>query len=184
MTGSLVSLLMTLKGLPLAYNKDLQEDKEPVFDALDTLRDCLVVLARTMRAATFHPKRMASGLRAGFVMATDIADALVLAGVPFRDAHHRVGALVNHCASKGTELESLTAQEWQELTPELTIEQVRKALDPIVSLSRRSQPGGPAPVRVSEAQTAHGDTVARLRARANSSRSNTELMQWLREGSK
>lgn len=181
-TGSLVSLLMTLKGLPLAYNKDLQEDKEPVFDSLDTLRDCLVVLTRTMRAATFHPKQMASGLRAGFVMATDIADALVHAGVPFRDAHHRVGALVHHCASKGAELESLTAQEWQELTPELTIEQVQKALDPIVSLSRRSQPGGPAPERVSEAQVAHGDTVAQLRARANSSRSNTELMQWLREG--
>ena len=181
-TGSLVSLLMTLKGLPLAYNKDLQEDKEPVFDTLDTLRDCLVVLTRTIRATTFHAARMSSGLRAGFVMATDIADALVEAGVPFRDAHHRVGALVHRCASQNTELESLSDDEWAELTPELSIEQVRRALDPIVSLSRRSQPGGPAPVRVTEAQAAHTARVADLRARAHASRADTELMRWLREG--
>ncbi len=182
-TGSLVSLLMTLKGLPLAYNKDMQEDKEPVFDALDTLRDCLVVLTRTMRAATFHPEQMASGLRAGFVMATDIADALVQVGVPFRDAHHRVGALVQKCSADGTELESLSDMDWATLVPELTMEQVRKALDPIVSLQRRNQPGSPAPNRVEEAQVRHLASVSEIRARVVASRADTEIMGWLRDGS-
>ena len=174
---------MTLKGLPLAYNKDMQEDKEPVFDALDTLRDCLVVLTRTMRAATFHPEQMASGLRAGFVMATDIADALVQVGVPFRDAHHRVGALVQKCSADGTELESLSDMDWATLVPELTMEQVRKALDPIVSLQRRNQPGSPAPNRVAEAQVMHLASVSEIRARVVASRADTELMGWLRDGS-
>ena len=115
--------------------------------------------------------------------ADDIADALVHAGVPFRDAHHRVGALVHRCAAQKTELESLTPEQWSELAPELTAEQVQQALDPVVSLGRRSQPGGPAPVRVEEAQVRHSEAVGRLRARVTSARANTELMQWLREDS-
>ena len=116
-------------------------------------------------------------------MATDIADALVQVGVPFRDAHHRVGALVQKCSADGTELESLSDMDWATLVPELTMEQVRKALDPIVSLQRRNQPGSPAPNRVEEAQVRHLASVSEIRARVVASRADTEIMGWLRDGS-
>ncbi|MFT7625426.1 MAG: argininosuccinate lyase [Myxococcota bacterium] len=180
-TGSLVSLLMTLKGLPLAYNKDLQEDKEPVFDADDTLRDCLTVLQGTVAGAQYHAKRMASGLRAGFVMATDVADALVEVGVPFRDAHHRVGTLVGTCADQDRAIEDLTAAEWKPMFPELSDETWARALDPVVSLERRDQPGSPSPRRVEAAQQHYHARVAELRLAVSESRSTTELMTWLRE---
>ncbi|MBT9555825.1 MAG: argininosuccinate lyase [Myxococcales bacterium] len=179
-TGSLVSLLMTLKGLPLAYNKDLQEDKEPLFDADDTLRDILTVMARLLAGARFDAERMKGALRAGFVMATDVADALVAAGVPFRDAHHRVGALVQTCARRGTELESLTPAEWHELMPELDAAAIARALDPVVSLERRDQPGSPAPKRVQAAQATFEARVLEARARVDRTRSRTELCEWMR----
>ena len=179
-TGSLVSLLMTLKGLPLAYNKDMQEDKEPVFDADDTLRDCLTVMARTLGATTFHGDKMGAGLRAGFVMATDIADALVAAGVPFRDAHERVGTLVGTCVHRGLELETLPKEEWADRMPELSAEDVARALDPVVSLSRRDQPGAPAPNRVRDAQAEFGVRVATERARIEERRVHTDVLDWMR----
>ena len=181
-TGSLVSLLMTLKGLPLAYNKDLQEDKEPVFDADDTLRDCLTVLKGTIAGATYHPERLRGGLRAGFVMATDLADALVEAGVPFREAHHRVGALVGECATAGCELEELPGERWAEWAPELTAEAVATALDPLASLARRDQPGSPAPARVRAAQVDYQARISALHERIDSSRAQSELMRWMRGG--
>ena len=179
-TGNLVSLLMTLKGLPLAYNKDLQEDKEPLFDADDTLRDCLTVLAPTVAGAVYHAEAMKAGLRAGFVMATDVADALVSAGVPFRQAHHRVGSLVHECAAKNTELEALTAPRWAELMPELSPEVIAAALDPLVSLERRDQPGSPAPRRVREAQTQFEARVTRARAAIAERRVSTDVLDWMR----
>lgn len=179
-TGDLVSLLMTLKGLPLAYNKDMQEDKEPIFDADQTLGDCLQVLARVMSGTTFNADRMKAGLRAGFVMATDLADALVEAGVPFRDAHHLIGALVHKCAAEHRELEDLTAAEWSEALPQLTAKAIAQALDPVVSLARRDQTGGPAPNRVRAAQEAHTVSIKELRDRLNGSRANTELVEWMR----
>ncbi len=180
-TGNLMSLLMTLKGLPLAYNKDLQEDKEPLFDTDDTLRDCLIVMAATVAEATYHPERMAGSLRAGFVMATDVADALVAVGVPFRDAHHRVGALVQQCVASGQELESLDAAQWQQLMPELSAAQIAEALDPVVSLSRRDQPGSPAPQRVEVAQAAYRARVDEAAAMIAKRRGSTELLRWMHQ---
>ena len=179
-TGNLVSLLVTLKGLPLAYNKDLQEDKEPLFDTDDALRDCLQATARIIAGATYDGARMAEGLRAGFVMATDVADALVEAGVPFREAHHRVGVLVAECAATGLELESLSPARWAALAPELTAETVARALDPVVSLARRDQPGSPAPARVREAQEALTARVQALSDRLAATRPDTELLRWMR----
>jgi argininosuccinate lyase len=179
-TGALVSLLMTLKGLPLAYNKDLQEDKEPLFDVNDTLRDCLQAMARILADAEFHADQMANALQAGFVMATDIADALVDAGVPFREAHHRVGALVQRCSKDGTTLETLSAETWQEVTPELSPEQLKAALDPTVSLARRNQPGSPAPVQVKAAHKSYGEQKASISKRVEDSRAHTRLIDWMR----
>ena len=179
-TGNLVSLLMTLKGLPLAYNKDLQEDKEPLFDTSDTLRDCLTALARIISGATFHADRMLQSLRDGFVLATDVADALVAAGLPFREAHHRVGALVKQCASRGVPLESLTEGEWRPFAPELTLASWSAALDPLVSLSRRDQPGSPAPRRAREAQTAYIERVAAARSRIAAARAHSDVLDWMR----
>ncbi len=179
-TGSLVSLLMTLKGLPLAYNKDLQEDKEPLFDADRTLSDLLRVTARVLSGARFDAARMAGALRAGFVMATDVADALVEAGVPFRDAHHRVGALVQGCARENKELESLSPEAWHEAMPELTAAAIQRALNPVVSLERRDQPGAPAPRRVLEAQAAFERRLAEVRGRIEASRARTPLCDWMR----
>jgi argininosuccinate lyase len=179
-TGALVSLLMTLKGLPLAYNKDLQEDKEPLFDVNDTLRDCLQAMARILTDAQFHADQMAAALQAGFVMATDIADALVDAGVPFREAHHRVGALVQRCCEDGTTLETLSADTWQEVAPELTPAQRKTALDPTESLARRNQPGSPAPVQVKAAHKSYGEQIASISKQVVDSRAHTELMDWMR----
>ncbi len=181
-TGSLVSLLMTLKGLPLAYNKDLQEDKEPVFDADDALRDCLTVLTGTIAGAEYDAARMADGLRAGFVMATDVADALVEAGVPFRDAHHRVGALVGQCADEHRAIEDLEDAEWQSLFPELSAAAWTRALDPVASLERRDQPGAPSPKRVAAAQKAYREQVEDLTQAIADCRADTELMRWMRTG--
>jgi argininosuccinate lyase len=179
-TGALVSLLMTLKGLPLAYNKDMQEDKEPLFDANDTLRDCLRVLSRALESVEFHEDKMANALRAGYVMATDIADGLVEAGVPFREAHHRVGALVAYCTEHGCQLETLDSKVWKEHTPELSAEAIGRLLSPAHSLSRRDQPGSPAPKRVIQAQAAHSSRVQELGQAVDGCRSDAELIAWMR----
>jgi len=179
-TGALVSLLMTLKGLPLAYNKDMQEDKEPIFDANSTLSDCLQATAQIVAGVTFHADRMTGALQAGFVMATDVADALVEAGVPFREAHHRVGALVQACAQNQSTLEALSEAEWQAATPELDQPTRAKVLDPQTSLARRNQVGGPAPQQVQQAQEKHEAAAAALRDRVTQSRADTELIRWMR----
>ena len=106
--GALVALLTTLKGLPLAYNRDLQEDKAPLFDAAATLRQCLDVLAAMLPALRFETGRMAAAAD-GLLLATDLADLLVERGVPFRRAHAVVGGLVRHCLSTGTGLRDLDA---------------------------------------------------------------------------
>ena len=179
-TGALVSLLMTLKGLPLAYNKDMQEDKEPIFDANRTLSDCLQATARILTGVTFHADRMTEALQAGFVMATDVADALVEAGVPFRDAHHRVGTLVQTCVKNQTTLEALSDEEWHSVVPELDQATRNKVLDPKTSLARRTQIGGPAPEQVRNAQESHQAKADSLRERIEQSRANTELIVWMR----
>src|SRR5438093_11717444 len=104
--GALVALLTTLKGLPLAYNRDLQEDKPALFDAADTLAQCLDVLAAMLPQLRFRTERMAAAAD-GLLLATDVADLLVERGVPFRRAHEIVGRLVRHCLATGTAIRDL-----------------------------------------------------------------------------
>jgi argininosuccinate lyase len=153
--GDLTGLLATLKGLPLAYNRDLQEDKEPVFDAVDTLEVLLPAVAGMVATLHFHTDRMASLAPQGFALATDIAEWLVRQGVPFRDAHQISGACVRRCEQRSVaegrsvELWDLTVEDLREISPHLTPE-VKDVLSTEGSLSSRDGVGGTAPVRVAE----------------------------------
>ena len=115
--GDLMGLLTTLKGLPLAYNKDMQEDKEGVFDAVDTLSDSLVVMTGMIRTMTVNADAMRKGAPAGFMAATDLADYLVGKGMPFRDAHAVVGRLVLECEKRGKTLQELSVDELKQADP-------------------------------------------------------------------
>ena len=115
--GDLMGLLTTLKGLPLAYNKDMQEDKEGVFDAVDTLSDSLVVMTGMIRTMTVNADAMRKGAHGGFMAATDLADYLVGKGMPFRDAHAVVGRLVLECEKRGKTLQKLSVDELKQADP-------------------------------------------------------------------
>jgi argininosuccinate lyase len=144
--GALVGLLVTMKGLPLAYNRDLQEDKAPLFDAAGTLRASLDVLAEMLPALRFDTARMAAAAD-GLTLATDLADLLVERGVPFRRAHEIVGGLVRHCIATGTGLRDLDARTLARHSRLLTPALVR-ALTPARSVARRRVVGGTAPREV------------------------------------
>ena len=160
LVGDLTGLLTTLKGLPLAYNRDLQEDKEPVFDQVDTLTVLLPAFAGMVATLRFDTERMASLAPQGFSLATDIAEWLVREGVPFRVAHEVAGACVRACEQHEppVELWELTDEELAAIHPALTPE-VRSVLSVEGSVASRSAHGGTAPVRVAE-------QLARARARA------------------
>lgn len=111
--GALVSLLTTMKGIPLAYDKDMQEDKEVVFDAIDTVSDCLKLFTGMMETITFRKDVMKKSAEGGFTNATDAADYLVKKGVPFRDAHSIIGRLVIHCVEENKSLNDLSLSEWK-----------------------------------------------------------------------
>ncbi len=147
--GDLMTLLTAMKGLPLAYNKDMQEDKEALFDAIDTADLSLSVLAPMLRTATFHPANMKKAAAAGFINATDCADYMVRKGVPFRDAYGIVGRLVKHCIERGLTLEELTLPEYREFSLVFD-EDVYQAIDLLTCVSQRKLPGGPAPEAVRE----------------------------------
>ena len=115
--GALFGLLTTMKGLPLAYNKDMQEDKEGVFDALDTVTDCLTLFTGMLRTMKFRRDVMEKSAARGFTNATDAADYLVNHGIPFRDAHSIIGQLVLLCEKKGISLDELPLSEYQEVCP-------------------------------------------------------------------
>lgn len=145
--GNLTGLLATLKALPLAYNRDLQEDKEPVFDATDTLELLLPAVSGMIATLKFNTPRMAELAPLGFALATDIAEWLVRQGVPFRDAHELSGAAVKLAESKGVELWDLTDEEYAGISEHLTPE-VRSVLSTEGSLNSRSAQGGTAPSAV------------------------------------
>lgn len=151
--GDLAGLLATLKGLPLAYNRDLQEDKEPVFDQIATLELVLPAFAGMVATMRFDTARMAELAPQGFSLATDVAEWLVKRGVPFRDAHEVSGALVQVCEQQGIELHEATDALLAEVSPTLTPE-VREVLVVAGSVASRDGVGGTAPVRVGE-QRAH-----------------------------
>ena len=145
--GALVALLTVVKGQPLAYNKDNQEDKEPVFDAADTLRDVLALLAELLKGLEPVPARMREALDRGFATATDLADYLVRKGMPFRDAHDVVSRAVRAAEAAGKDLASLPLAELQGFS-KLIGEDARALLTPEGSVAARSHVGGTAPVAV------------------------------------
>ena len=140
--GSLVSLLTTMKSLPLAYNKDMQEDKEPVFDAVDTVKQCLPVFTAMLETMRVLPENMLAAAKKGFINATDCADYLTKKGVPFRDAYKAVGQLVYACTAAGKTLEELTLAELQAAHP-LFEADVYEAIDLHTCVSQRNSYGGP-----------------------------------------
>ncbi len=146
-TGSLVSLLMLMKGQPLAYNKDNQEDKEPLFDAVDTLSDTLTALNGMVPAIRANPERMRAAASAGFTTATDLADYLVRAGLPFRDAHEVVGQAVAYAIEHNRGLEALTLEELKRFC-QLIDESVFEVLTLDGSVAARDHVGATAPRQV------------------------------------
>ena len=140
--GSLMSMLATMKSLPLAYNKDMQEDKEPVFDAVDTVKQCVPVFAAMIDTMKVLPQNMLAAAKRGFINATDCADFLTKKGVPFRDAYKATGQLVYACTEKGKTLEELTLEEFRTVHPEFD-EGVYDAIDLMNCVMRRNSHGGP-----------------------------------------
>jgi len=147
--GDLMGLLATLKGLPLAYHSDLQEDKEALFDGVDTALAVLSALAGMVSTLRLHPERMAAALEGDFSGVTDVADALARRGVPFREAHRAVGSLVRLCLETGRRPEEVPADELAALHPRLDPAAVAAGRLDAVLAARRS-PGGTAPERVAE----------------------------------
>ncbi|MDD4752939.1 MAG: argininosuccinate lyase [Desulfitobacteriaceae bacterium] len=145
--GDLIALLTMLKGIPLAYNKDMQEDKEAVFDALDTVKKCLLVFSPMLATMKVNKDVMRAGAKGGFINATDAADYLAARGVPFREAHAVVGKLVLYCEQHGKTLEDLELEELQQLSPVFQKDVFQFiSIDHCVKL--RNVPGGPAPCAV------------------------------------
>ncbi len=164
--GNLTGLLATLKALPLAYNRDLQEDKEPVFDSVETLEVLLPAFTGMVSTLTFDTERMAALAPQGFSLATDVADWLVRQRVPFREAHEISGALVRLCEENGLELHEPTDAQYLEISPHLTAG-VRDVLTIEGSVRSRTGAGGTAPERIAEQQV---ELTARVRELTNRSR--------------
>lgn len=147
--GDLMALLTVMKSLPLAYNKDMQEDKEALFDAVDTVRGCLMVFTPMLETMRVLGENMAGAARGGFTNATEVADYLAKKGVPFRKAHEIVGRLVLECVEKGKSLEELSLEEYKKASP-LIEEDIYHAVDITSCVAARKVPGGPAPAAVRE----------------------------------
>jgi len=148
--GHLVALIAMLKGQPLAYNKDLQEDKEPVFDAFDTVMLCLRVLAPLLASLTVQDERMKAAAEAGFLNATELADYLAAKGVPFRQAHEIAGKAVRLAEKTGRTLQEISIKEYQGLANVIQ-KDVYKVLDSANAVNRRTSPGGTASAKVEAA---------------------------------
>ena len=147
--GSLITLLTVMKGLPLAYNKDMQEDKEPVFDAIDTVELCVPVFAAMLDTLTVRPKNMSKAASGGFINATDCADYLVKKGMPFREAYMIVGRLVNMCIKSGESLDTLPLKDFRSISA-LFDEDVYEALQLKTCVNGRTVYGGPSEESVNQ----------------------------------
>ncbi|MBQ3103622.1 MAG: argininosuccinate lyase, partial [Oscillospiraceae bacterium] len=141
--GDLMSLLTTMKGLPLAYNKDMQEDKEPVFDAIDTVEMCVPVFTAMIDTMRVLPENMRKAAGKGFINATDCADYLTKKGMPFRDAYTVTGRLVAACTAQGKTLEDLTLDELKAAS-DLFAEDIYEAIKLENCMALRASHGGPA----------------------------------------
>jgi argininosuccinate lyase len=158
--GNLVSLLTVVKGLPLAYNRDLQEDKEPVFDSARTLRDSLEMMAGALATLRVNTESMRRAAQDPMLLATDLAEALVREGVPFREAHEAVGRIVGHCVEKDLDLRSLSREDLRAFHPAFS-EAASALVDLTRSLEQRALPGGTARATVAAAADAAESDVAR-----------------------
>ncbi|MBQ3794150.1 MAG: argininosuccinate lyase [Lachnospiraceae bacterium] len=148
--GALVSLLTTMKALPLAYNKDMQEDKEMAFDAYDQVQNCLVVFTGMVDTMKFRKDVMAKSAMMGFTNATDAADYLVLKGIPFRDAHGIIGQLVLYCIDKNCSIEDVTLEKLKEFSPAFE-QDIYEAISLETCVEKRLTKGGPSKERLLDA---------------------------------
>ena len=142
--AALTSILTTMKGIPLAYNKDMQEDKELTFDAYDTVKGCLALFNGMLKTLTFHKDIMEQSAKHGFTNATDAADYLVNHGVPFRDAHGIVGRLVLYCIDKGIALDDMSLEEYKAISPVFEND-IYEAIDVHTCVDKRNTIGAPGP---------------------------------------
>jgi argininosuccinate lyase len=145
--GHLIALLTTMKGLPLTYNKDMQEDKEPLFDAFDTVEGCLAVMTRLLRSVSFNKEVMRKAVDKGYLVATELADYLVKKGVTFRHAHETVGKMVSYAIGKDKELGQLTLEEMGRFSSQIE-KDVYDWLDPSFGIKRKEIYGGTGPEMV------------------------------------
>jgi argininosuccinate lyase len=162
--GAQTGLAVTLKGLPLAYNKDLQEDKEPLFDAMDNLSMCLRMLPRVFAGIVVHADRARAAAEGGYANATDLADYLVDKGVPFRDAHEFAGRIVRLALAKRIPIERLSLDEMRGVSALIEADIVQR-LELSSVLGKRAVVGGTAPARVREAVMAARSRVEAMRGR-------------------
>jgi argininosuccinate lyase len=156
--GNLMAMLTVMKGLPLAYNKDMQEDKEGLFDTVDTLKKSLLVFSPMLATMKVNKENMLAASKGGFTNATDLADYLVKKGLPFRDAHEVVGKLVAYCLSKNTSLDDLTLEELQGFST-LIEEDVYQKISVYTCVNKRNIRGGPAPEQVKRSIEAGRETL-------------------------
>ncbi|HTV53984.1 MAG TPA: argininosuccinate lyase [Terriglobia bacterium] len=164
--GALTGLMAILKGLPLAYNRDLQEDKSALFETVDTARQSLLLAARIVATARINPEKMRAATQLGFLTATDIADELVRRGLPFADAHDKVGRLVQYCSDQGKAFAELSQDEARQFIPSWDQRLARVAASPELAVEQRRSTGGTAPRQVAR-QIAVGEKMIRqLRRRA------------------
>ena len=145
--GHLMSLLTVLKGLPMTYNKDLQEDKEPLFDTVRTVEQCIRMVQKVLEKMRVRPERMLEATRKGYLNATELADYLVAKKVPFREAHHLVGKIVVRASELGIGLEAMPLREFQSFSPHFEND-LYECLEPANAVSRRRERGGTAPEAV------------------------------------
>ncbi len=157
--GALMSLLTTMKGIPLAYNKDMQEDKEVAFDAFDTVEDCLVLFTGMLSTMKFRKDRMAKSAMNGFTNATDAADYLVNKGVPFRDAHGIIGRLVLYCIDKDTSIDALSLEELQTISDKFGSD-IFDAVSLKTCVEKRLTIGAPGPDAMKEVIKLHKEYLA------------------------
>jgi argininosuccinate lyase len=147
--GNLMALLTVMKALPLAYNKDMQEDKEPLFDTIDTVKGSLRIFADMIRDMRLNSERMRTAAAGGFSTATDVADYLVRKGMPFRDAHETVGKAVRYCIEMKKDLPELTLDEWRGFSEKIDAD-IFTAITLEASVNARNATGGTALERVRE----------------------------------
>ena len=147
--GDLMSMLTTMKGIPLAYNKDMQEDKEVTFDAIDTVKDCIHLFTGMIATMKFNGEVMAKSAMNGFTNATDAADYLVKKGVPFRDAHGIIGSLVLYCIDKGKAIEDCSVEELKAIS-DVFDSDIYDAISLKTCVEKRLTKGAPSPEKMKE----------------------------------